>query len=121
MNRMDNPLRGEIWRVDFDPTEGSETGKTRPAVVIGDEQLGRLPVRVVIPITGWNESYKGYVWMTRLMPTPQNGLTKPSAADALQIRTVSLLRFQDRVGILPADTVDRIAASVAVCVRAPRV
>ena len=106
--------------MDFDPTEGSETGKTRPAVVIGDEQLGHLLVRVVMPITGWNESYRGYVWMTRLMPTPQNGLTKLSAADALQIRTVSFLRFLDKVGVLPADTVDRIAASVAVCVRAPR-
>ena len=118
---MDNPLRGEIWRVDFDPTEGSEAGKTRPAVVIGDEQLGRLLVRVVMPITGWNESYRGYVWMTRLIPTPQNGLTKLSAADALQIRTVSLLRFLDKVGVLPADIVDRIAASVAICIRAPRV
>lgn len=117
---MTNPLRGEIWRVDFDPTEGSETGKTRPAIVIGDEQLGRLQVRVVISVTGWNESYKGYVWMTRLTPTTQNGLTKLSAADALQIRTVSLLRFQDRLGVLPVDTMDRIAASVAVCVRAPR-
>lgn len=118
---MANPLRGEIWRVDLDPTQGSETGKTRPAVVIGDEQLGRLPVRIVIPITGWSETYTGYLWMTRLMPASQTGLTKLSAADALQIRTVSLLRFQDKIGVLPPDTVERIAASIAACVRAPRV
>ena len=52
---MVNPLRGELRRVDMDPAQRSETGKIRPVVVIGDEQLGRLPVRVVVPITGWNK------------------------------------------------------------------
>lgn len=118
---MDNPLRGEAWRVSFDPTRGSETAKTRPAVVIGDEQLGRLLIRVVIPVTGWDEAYKGYLWMTRLLPSPLNGPSRPSAADALQIRTVSLLRFQNKIGTLTPDTVDRIAASVAVCIKAARV
>lgn len=118
---MANARRGEIWRVDLDPTQGSETGKIRPVVVIGDEQLGRLPVRIVVPITGWNETFAGYIWMTHLLPTHQSGLTKPSAADALQIRTVSLVRFQEQAGTLPSDTIERIAASIAACVRAPRI
>lgn len=118
---MVDPLRGEIWRVDFDPTQGSETGKLRPAVVIGDEQLGRLQVRLVVPLTGWSEAYRNYLWMTYLAPSAQNGLTKPSAADALQIRTVSLLRFRDRLGSLPSSILDDIASSIAVCVRTPRI
>ena len=117
---MVNPLRGEIRRVNFEPVQGSETGKTRPAVVIGDEQLGRLAVRLVVPITGWSDAYAGYLWMTPLTPTAQSGLTKPSAADTLQIRTVSVSRFQGKVGVLPSDVVDRITASIALCVRAPR-
>lgn len=52
-----NPVRGEIWRVNFEPVAGSETGKARPAVVVGDERLGRLQVRIVVPVTGWNERY----------------------------------------------------------------
>ena len=118
---MADPLRGEIWRVDLDPTQGSETGKLRPAVIIGDEHLGRLQVRLVVPLTGWNEAYRNYLWMTYLVPSAQNGLTKPSAADALQLPTVFLLRFRDRLGSLPPNVLDNIVGSIAVCVRAPRI
>lgn len=114
------PVRGEIWRVDFEPVEGSETGKSRPAVVIGDERLARLDVRIVVPITGWNERYRQHPWMTEILPHKSNGLTKPSSADALQIRTVSVIRFESYLGHLPASIVDEIASSVALCVRAPK-
>lgn len=117
---MADPIRGEVWRVDFEPTQGSETGKERPAVVIGDEKLGRLPVRVVVPITGWDERYRAHLWMTELTPDSRNGLTKSSAADALQIRTISLGRFRGLLGTLPASVVDEIASSIALCVRAPQ-
>ena len=112
-------IRGEIWRVDFDPTEGSEIGKARPAVIIGDERLGKLPVRVVVPVTGWHPRYQNHPWMTRINPDEKNGLTKTSAADALQIRTISLLRFQEMIGVLPSAILDEIAGRIALCVRAP--
>jgi len=115
-----NPLRGEIWRVNFKPVAGAETGKARPAVVVGDERLGRLQVRIVVAVTGWNERYQQHPWMTELVPNAASGLSKPSAADALQIRTVSLLRFEARLGRLPAEVVDEIAGSIALCVRAPQ-
>ena len=117
---MLDPRRGEIWRVDFEPVEGSEIGKERPAVVIGDEKLGRLQVRIVVPVTGWNEGYRFHPWMTEINPDARNGLSKPSAADALQIRTVSLMRFLGKIGTLPMQIVDEIASSVALCVRAPK-
>ncbi len=111
--------RGEIWRVDLEPVEGSETGKVRPALVIGDEQIGRLPVRIIVPITGWNENYRRQPWMTELIAAA-GGLTKNSAADALQIRTVSFQRFGSQLGTLPSAVVDEIASSVALCVKAPK-
>ena len=117
---MADPIRGEVWRVDFEPTQGSETGKERPAVVIGDEKLGRLPVRVVVPITGWDERSRTHPWMTELTPDGRSGLVKTSAAGALHIRTVSLGRFRARLGVLPAPVVDETASSVALCVRAPK-
>ena len=114
---MPEPRRGEVWQVDLEPVRGSETGKSRPAVVISDEQLGRLGTRLVVPITGWKPAYTNYVWMTPLEPTAQNGLTKPSAADALQLRVASVERFTARLGTLPAEDVDEIAASIGICIR----
>ena len=57
-----NPRRGEVWDVDFDPTVGSEIQKTRPAVVISSDDMGRLPIRLVAPITGWQDRFKGNIW-----------------------------------------------------------
>lgn len=60
------------------------------------------------------------LWMTELTPDSRSGLIKSSAADALQIRTVSLGRFRGRLGALPTSVVDEIASSIALCVRAPK-
>jgi mRNA interferase MazF len=117
---MVEPKRGEIWRVDFEPVAGSETGKLRPAVVIGDETLGRLPVRIVVPITGLDTRYRQHPWMPELQANTRTGLLKASAADALQIRTVSLERFREKLGTLPAGISDEIASSIALCIRAPQ-
>lgn len=116
MTTMSKPKRGEVWRVDFEPVTGSETGKLRPCVVISEDDLGRLPVRLVVPITGWQPAFAAYVWMTPIMPLPGNGLTKDSAADALQMRVASVERFQDRLGALYEFNLDAIAASIALCV-----
>lgn len=47
------PKRGDVWNVNFDPTVGAEIGKARPAVVVTVESIGRLPLRLVVPITDW--------------------------------------------------------------------
>jgi len=38
--------QGEIWLINLDPTVGAEMNKTRPAVIINDDQLGKLPLKI---------------------------------------------------------------------------
>lgn len=45
--------RGEIWQVNLDPTIGAEIQKLRPAIIVNDDSIGILPLRVIIPITDW--------------------------------------------------------------------
>ena len=52
------PKRGEIWLVDFDPAVGAEIRKARPAVVISVKDIGRLPLRIVVPITDWKLAFR---------------------------------------------------------------
>lgn len=113
---MISPRRGEVWRVDLEPTRGAEMQKIRPAVVLSSNRLGRLPLRLVVPLTGWNEGYSQLAWMTHVEPSAGNGLTKSSAADAFQTRGVSLERFGDRLGTLSEEALTRIAASLALTV-----
>jgi mRNA interferase MazF len=47
--------RGMIIDLNLEPSTGSETGKTRPCVVVtNDFHNERVPVIQVTPITGWN-------------------------------------------------------------------
>jgi len=60
------PNRGEIWWIRFDPTQGAEIGKTRPATVVSVPSVGRLPLRIVVPITEWNPRWVTVPWLVFL-------------------------------------------------------
>ncbi len=94
------PKRAEIWRVEFDPTIGDEIQKTRPAIVISAEELQGLKVRLVVPITGWKPWFSTIPWIVEIAPSHQNDLTKLSAANPLQTRSVSFDRFSRKLGVI---------------------
>ena len=113
------PKRGDVWTVNFDPTVGAEIGKARPAVVIGVESIGRLPLQLVVPITDWKPVYATYPWFIELTPNSTNGLSKPSGADAFQMKSVSETRFVRRLGRITDEQITEIAEAIALCVGAP--
>jgi mRNA interferase MazF len=113
------PKRGEIWLVDFDPSVGAEIRKRRPAVVVSPDSIGRLPLRVVVPVTDWKPSYASLPWFVALPANATNGLSKDSGADAFQVKSVSEARFARRVGVITPDQLDDIASAIALCVGAP--
>ena len=47
--------KGEIWLINLDPTVGAEIRKTRPAVIVSEDAIGVLPLRVIVPLTDWKE------------------------------------------------------------------
>ena len=104
--------RGEIWLVNLDPTIGSEIKKTRPAVIVSSDLVGILPLKVIVPLTDWKERYSTASWMVRLEPDSQNGLSKSSAADALQIRSVSEKRLVKKLGIVTTIQVTQIVQAI---------
>ena len=61
-------LRSEIWLINLDPTVGSEIRKTRPAVIVSDDAIGILPLKVIVPITEWKDRYAVAPWFVHLEP-----------------------------------------------------
>ena len=88
--------RSEIWDVRLSPTEGAEMQKTRPCVVVSSDHVGALPLKIVVPVTGWKEAYAHRLWLTRLSPSQRNGLNKRSAVDAFRVLPVPEKRFARR-------------------------
>ncbi|MEO0825172.1 MAG: type II toxin-antitoxin system PemK/MazF family toxin [Cyanobacteria bacterium J06635_1] len=112
------PKRGEVWLVNFDPTLGSEIKKTRPAIVISSDAVGKLPVKLVAPVTDWKPYFAKNIWHVKLEPNVNNGLSKPSAVDALQLRGVDLRRFVRRLGYISEKTMAAIAIAVVTVIEA---
>ncbi|MCX5885577.1 MAG: type II toxin-antitoxin system PemK/MazF family toxin [Proteobacteria bacterium] len=105
---------GEVWFISLDPTIGSEIKKTRPAVIVNDDRIGSLPLKVIVPLTEWKEKYAVAPWMVRIDPDNENGLDKPSSADAFQVRSVAQERFIRQMGKLPEITMQEITKALAI-------
>lgn len=119
MRTTRTPRRGDVWLVNFDPSVGAEMRKVRPAVVIGQDSLRHLALRVVVPLTDWKPHYASRFWIVRIPASPANGLAQESGADAFQVKSVSEARFTRWLGVARADQVDAIADAVAYVVGAP--
>ena len=100
--------QGEIWLVDLDPTVGAEMKKIRPALIVNDNRLGRLPLKVIVPITGWKEHYNVAPWMIKIEPNAINGLNKISSIDCFQIRSISQDRLVEKIGGITSDEINKV-------------
>ncbi|MBC8084567.1 MAG: type II toxin-antitoxin system PemK/MazF family toxin [Hymenobacter sp.] len=92
--------QGEVWLINLDPTIGSEISKTRPAVVVNNNTVGRLPLKIIVPLTDWKERYTAASWMVKIEPDNANKLSKDSAADCFQVRSVAEERLVRKIGTI---------------------
>lgn len=106
--------RGEVWLINLDPTVGAEIRKVRPAVIVNDDAVGILPLRVIVPITEWKDKYSVAPWMVRLVPDAENGLDNLSGADTFQVRSLSQARFVQQLGKLSEAAMQEITKALAV-------
>jgi len=109
--------RGQVWLYNANPTIGDEIGKTRPAVIVNNDEIGTLRLKIIVPITGWNDVFSGVQWMVRLEPDAENGLSKLSAADTFQVRSISQERLIRQLGTLSDTAMEGITRALAIVLR----
>ncbi len=81
--------RGMIIDVNLDPTQGSETGKVRPCIIVTNDVYNeRVPVIQVVPITQWSAKKARIKTNVAIQPVRSNDLSKKSIADCLQTRPI---------------------------------
>ena len=102
--------RGQIVLAAFDPAVGSETRKTRPAVVVSNNTANAAALRsgatvTVVPVT--SHTTKVYPFQVKL-PAETTGLHHDSKAQAEQVRTVAVARIVKPVGWVTAELMGAI-------------
>lgn len=105
--------RGEVWEVNLDPTIGAEIKKVRPCVVVSRDALARLPLKIIVPLTKWNEGFADAPWHVLVEANAQNGLTKKSSADTFQVRSISEKRLVNRLGEVSVQVMEEIEKGLA--------
>ena len=90
--------RWEIYRAVLDPVIGSEQGKTRPVLIISEDEANDvLRVVNVLPLTSRQPGRRIY-GNEAVIPAGTGGLPNESIALAYQIRTLDKQRLTVRYG-----------------------
>lgn len=99
--------RGDIYLVRFDPVEGSEARKTRPAVIVSHEALNRTASRLgrgVVTVVPLTTNVERVLDFQVFLPAGECGLERDSKAQAEQVRSLSVGRLGTKpVGSMPPD------------------
>ena len=99
--------RYHLYWVNFDPTQGSQIAKTRPAIVVSPDAMNkRIDTVVVCPLT----SQLHPAWASRVQCECAG---HPSEIAVDQIRTISKARIQQDIGKIDPLTADQLREAIA--------
>lgn len=93
--------RGDIYRVSFEPSVGGEPARSRPAVILTNDDANLyLPHLVVAPIT--SNTSRQYPFDV-LLPAHTCGLPEASRVQLNYVRGLNRSRVSDYLGSLTAE------------------
>ncbi len=111
MSRQPTPRRGDVWLVSLDPTVGHEIQKTRPAVIVTNDDYNRHNwVILVVPVT----SHESADYDQVLIRPPEGGLTDTSVTLPDQLRAIDRSRLVRRLGRLHKETMIDVGDSLRI-------
>lgn len=107
------PIRGEIYLVNFDPTIGSEISKTRPALIIQNNIANRSsPIIIIAAITS---KFDDRLYPTEvLIEPPEGGLKTTSVILLNQIRSIDLQRLIKRIGAIGLEKLNEVDRAIQI-------
>jgi len=103
----------DIYLVDLNPTKGAEIQKARPCIIVSSDDIGVLPLKIVVPLIGY-KPHHDKSWLVKVEPLPFTGLSKISTADPLQMRSVSYERFIKKIGYIDDETYEKLKIAMKI-------
>jgi mRNA interferase MazF len=103
--------RGDVVRVELDPTRGSELRKTRPCVVVQRDAANRGGrTTIVCPLTDASGKRASSLFVP--VAAGVGGTTKDSLVVCSQIRAVDRVRITTKLGELPPAVMQQVSAGL---------
>lgn len=100
-------MRGDVWRVSLDPTQGSEIKKTRPCVVLTHNTVNKLRKTViVVPLSSAAGPHPPIT-----VPVICQGREVVAVID--QIRAVAKHRFTSKIDMIAPNDLDAIIRALS--------
>ena len=75
--------------------------------------MGILPLKIIVPLTGWQEKFEQAKWLIPIDSSSHSGLRKKTAADTFQVRSLSHARFIEKIGVLTEEEMKAIEIGLA--------
>ena len=106
------PLRGEIWDLDFDPIMGREQAGFRPALILSVDlfNVGPSELMVAVPITRTERKIR---WHVPVRP-PEGGLSDESFIQCENVRSLSKRRLKRLRGRVSSETLAQVEDRVRI-------
>ena len=116
---MAQALRGDVFKANLEPHEGSEQGGTRPVVIVSRDALNAAsPLVVVCSITDAANKKKVYPSHVRVS-AGNGGLTLDSIVICEQIRAISKTRLRQVMGKFDRAVMTNIEAALKITLDLP--
>ena len=112
MALTDAPRRREVWLVALGAGRAGEPGKTRPAVVVSDDELSTGAPGDLIVVVPLSSSLAPSA--LRVDVAPIAGIDRPSRAVCRAVRGVVSSRFERQIGSVDEATMREVEAALAV-------
>jgi mRNA interferase MazF len=108
------PLREEIYLVNFDPTIGSEISKTRPALIIQNNIANRSSPIIII-IAAITSKFDDRLYPTEvLIEPPEGGLKTTSVILLNQVRSINKQRLIRRIGAIGLEKLSEVDRAIQI-------
>jgi mRNA interferase MazF len=102
--------RGDVLIIELPASELREQSGRRPAVAVQTDVMGE-PMLMVAPIIS-NLAALRFAFSVRVEPSPENGLTVPSAVMVFQMRALDKQRIIRKIGKIGQPDMVRIDAEI---------
>ena len=103
----------DVCLADLNPRFGTETGKTRPVLIVQTDMLNKVhPSTIVCPIT--TNIKKGVSILRVFMKKGEGGMKKDSSIMIDQIRAIDNKRFVKKTGYLPIHLQKKVMENIKI-------